>query len=92
MKGYLYLNAMIPICKVIHRFVLFVNDAYTSFMRTNCYGLDIFYRFPLLFQIRVDEFGGFDGSLRVELSWCETSACRSNPEVLASKFYLGMRL
>ena len=66
---------MITIGKVIHGFVLFVNDTYTSLVSSNCYGFDVFYRFSLLFQVGVDEFSSFDSSLRMELSWDDMLAC-----------------
>ncbi len=72
---------MITIRKVIHGFVLFVDDTYTSFVGTDGYGFNIFHRFPLLFQISVDEFRGFDSSLRVEFSWTSMLACRSTVSV-----------
>lgn len=70
---------MISVREVIHWLVLFVDDAYTSFVRTDCYGFDIFNGFTLLFEVGMDEFGSFDSSLGVKFSCTYMSASRTNP-------------
>ena len=65
---------MITVCKVVHRFVLLVDDADAGFVRADGDRLDIFGGFALLLELGVDEFGSFDSGLRMEFGWGSMSA------------------
>ena len=61
---------MVSVGEVVHGFVLFVDDPDAGFVGAADYGFDVRGRFAYRFEVGVDEFGGFDGGLRVEFS-CE---------------------
>lgn len=68
--GYHVLDAMVTVGEVVHRFVLFVDDADAGFVSANDDGFDVFGCLAFLLESDVDLFGGFDGGLRVKFSWC----------------------
>ena len=59
--------AVVSVGKVVHGFVLFVDDADTSFVGAAGDGFDVFCGLALLGELRVDFFRGFDGGLGVKL-------------------------
>ena len=58
-----YLNAMISVCEIIHRFKLLIDNAHACFMSADGDFLDILGRFAMLLELCMDEFGGFNGCL-----------------------------
>ena len=60
---------MIPIGKIVHRFVLFVNDADASFVGADDDRFDVFCCLPALSEGGINLLGCFDGSLRMEFSY-----------------------
>lgn len=58
-----YLYAVVTVCEVIHGFMLFVDNAYAGFVGADGDGFNVFGGFALLFEVGMDEFGGFDSRL-----------------------------
>ena len=89
--GYHVLYAVVSVSEVVHRFVLFVDDADTSFVGAAADGFDVFCGLALFCHLGVNLFGGFDGRLGVEFRWVR------KPLVVVGvnnreSIYLGMRL
>lgn len=61
-----YLDAVIAVGEVVHRFVLLVDDANARLMGANGDFFDVCGIFPARFQLCVNVFCRLDGSLRVE--------------------------
>ena len=60
---------MVTVGKVVHGFVLFVDDADAGFVGANCDGFNVLGGFAAFLEVRIDVFCGFDGGLGVELGW-----------------------
>lgn len=69
-----YLYAVIPVCKIVHGLVLFVDDADAGFVGADGDRFDIFGGFTLLLKLGVDEFCGLDSSLGMKFGWGGMSA------------------
>jgi len=61
-----YLDTMVAVGKVVHGFVLFVNDANARFVGADGDGFDVFGGFASLFEVCVNVLCGFDGGLGME--------------------------
>lgn len=77
-----YLDAVITVGEVVHRFVLLVNDANARLMGADDDFLDVCGRFPACLQLRVNLFCSLDGSLGVEFrcSECQPIPGRLDPD------------
>jgi len=64
--GYHVLDAVVSVGEIVHRFVLFVDDADTGFVGADDNRLDVFGTFSLFLEGCVNLFGGFDGGLGME--------------------------
>lgn len=69
-SGYHVLDAVVAVGEVVHRFVLLVDDPDAGFVSANDDGSNVCCCLALLLESDVDLYGGFDGGLRVEFSWC----------------------
>lgn len=65
--------AVVSVGEVVHRFVLFVDDADAGFVGAAGDGFDVFGGFASLCELGVDPFRCFDGGLGVEFGWRERS-------------------
>ncbi len=63
------LDAVISIGEVVHGLELLVDDADTGFMCSDSDIFDVFCGFALLFQLRMNVLGSFDGGLRMEFGF-----------------------
>ena len=59
--------AVVSVGKIVHGFVLFVDDADAGFVGATGDGFDVFCGLALFCEPGADLFGGFDGGLGVEL-------------------------
>ena len=59
----MYLDAVVAIGKVVHGLMLFIDDTDAGFVGADGDGFDVFGGFAAFFEVSVDMFCGFDGSL-----------------------------
>ena len=58
---------MVSVCEIVHRFVLFVNNADAGLVRPADDRFDILSGFTYVLELFMNYFGSFDGCLRVKL-------------------------
>ena len=79
-----YLDAVITVSEVVHRFVLLVDDANARLVGADDHFLDVYGLFPACLQLRVNVFCPLDGSLGVEF---RCSECQPIPKWIGSDWF-----